>query len=111
MRFALASKPRRSAFRDSRALGDWIESPRVLDSFDFARFFAKNRLPLFRQPRSSRCLVAQNGPALNMPVVGTLGQIEKSRISRFAENKEAPERHLVLLAQGSWSIQVLEKLT
>ena len=76
MRFALASKPRRSAFRDF-----------------------------------SRCLVAQNGPALNMPFVGTLGQIEKSRISRFAERKKVLELQLVLLAQGSWSIQIPEKLT
>jgi len=76
MRFALASKPRRSAFRDF-----------------------------------SRCLVAQNGPALNMPFAGTLGQIEKSRICRFAERQKVLELQLVLLAQGSWSIQIPEKLT
>jgi hypothetical protein len=46
-----------------------------------------------------------------MPFVGTLGQIEKSRISRFAERKKVLELQLVLLAQGSWSIQIPEKLT
>jgi hypothetical protein len=74
------------------------------------------RFALASKPRSafrdfSRCLVAQNGPVLNMPFAGTLGQIEKSRISRFAERKKALELQLVLLAQCSWSIPALEELT
>jgi hypothetical protein len=31
-----------------RAFGVSIESPKALDFLDFARFFAKNRFPLFR---------------------------------------------------------------
>jgi hypothetical protein len=31
-----------------RAFGDSVESPRALGFLDFARFFAKNRFPLFR---------------------------------------------------------------